>query len=334
MSIEHHSISVHFARTLAESVTRQGVDVQPLLHQAGLSAELLENCDLRITSDQLSRLMQAVWRTTDDEFMGMGSHPSRHGVFSLVAKQAVQCHTLRSIYYRCAYTYSLVANAVDLKFTVQDNEARFIVHLADSSRDPQGMLREMLLLVWHRFPSWLIGQKIRLNSVRFDFPEPAHKAEHRLMFPCQTHYNQENSCLVFDRDQLDEKIAQTPQALRAYLKRAPLDWFKRQAFYPVFTRRVMDFLESAANLAEIGMDETATHFHLTSRTLRRKLAAEGSSFQRLKDGIRQDAAIHLLSQPELPISEIAKELGFSEPTAFTRAFKQWTGVLPSVYRRM
>jgi AraC-like DNA-binding protein len=72
---------------------------------------------------------------------------------------------------------------------------------------------------------------------------------------------------------------------------------------------------------------------MTSRTLRRKLTDEGTHFQDIKDGLRRDTAIHLLSQPSLPVSGIARELGFSEPSAFTRAFRHWTGVSPSSYRK-
>ncbi|MNZ95940.1 HTH-type transcriptional regulator VirS [compost metagenome] len=81
------------------------------------------------------------------------------------------------------------------------------------------------------------------------------------------------------------------------------------------------------------MEEIAEEMHMTSRTLRRKLSDEGTSFQELKDGVRCDAAIHYLSQPAIPISQISRQLGFSEPAAFTRAFKQWTGISPGLYRR-
>ncbi|MFC0710415.1 helix-turn-helix domain-containing protein [Azorhizophilus paspali] len=76
----------------------------------------------------------------------------------------------------------------------------------------------------------------------------------------------------------------------------------------------------------------AAKARLTERTLRRRLSAEGSRFQSIKDGMRRDMAIHYLTQPSMPISQVARQLGFSEPSAFTRAFKQWTGELPKIYR--
>jgi AraC-like DNA-binding protein len=129
-------------------------------------------------------------------------------------------------------------------------------------------------------------------------------------------------------------LVQTSENLGHHLKRAPVDWFTRPAYYPVYTRRVLDHLERSEDLAEATTQSAALELHLTERTLRRKLAAEGSQFQRLKDGVRRDMAIHYLSQTSMPISLISQALGFSEPSAFTRAFRQWTGELPKTYRNV
>jgi len=333
MSREHHSISIHFIRTLVASAKRNGIDEQKLLRFAGLNESLLANPGLRVTADQLSRTMQEFWREADDEFMCMGSQPSRHGVFTLMAKQAVRCKNLHAVYHHLGHFYNLVAEALTLDFSIVEDEVRFSFCLKEPDIDQDKTLREFLLLLWHRFPSWLVGQLIPLKYVTLDYSEPEHSAEHKLMYPCSVRYNQPSNMLVFDAKLLDEPVVQTPVTLSAYLRRAPLDWFKRQAYYPVFTRKVMDYLENEQELATTHMDEIAKELHLTSRTLRRKLDMEGTSFQELKDDVRRDAAIHYLSQPSIPISEISRKLGFSEPAAFTRAFKQWTGVPPGIYRR-
>lgn len=333
LSLEHHSISGHFACALVAAAMRQGLDHQPLLSFAGLNEDLLSNPKLRITPMQFSRLMQQLWRAADDEFMCMGSRPARHGVFSLMAKQAVRSRDLRSAYYHLSYFYNLVTEALSMDFFVSDNQAVLSFTLTDSDKDPDYALRDFLLLLWHRFPSWLIGRRIPLDYVTVDFPAPAHKAEHRLMFPCEVKYNQPTNALVFAADLLDEPIIQTPTSLRPYLRNAPLDWFKRQFYFPVFTRRVADYLERSQELAEANMEEAAQELHLTSRTLRRKLEDEGTTFQELKDHLRRDRAIHYLSQPSISIAQISRLLGFSQPSAFTRAFKQWAGVSPSLYRQ-
>jgi len=71
---------------------------------------------------------------------------------------------------------------------------------------------------------------------------------------------------------------------------------------------------------------------MSPQTLRRHLQQEGESFQAIKDHWRRDLAINLLAESSLPIAEIARRTGFSEPSALHRAFKKWTGLAPGAYR--
>ena len=79
-------------------------------------------------------------------------------------------------------------------------------------------------------------------------------------------------------------------------------------------------------------EQVAKLLHMTSKTLRQKLKNEGISYQKIKDVIRRDMAIHYLTQQSIAIADIAAKVGFSEPGAFIRAFKGWTGVTPGAYR--
>ncbi|MBB3104911.1 AraC family transcriptional regulator [Azomonas macrocytogenes] len=332
MSIERYSISVHFAQVVIKAARKKGLDEENLLKEAGISRKLLDSSHLRITSDQFSRLMLAIWRMGDDEFMGLAPYRSRHGVFALMARQAVECRTLGSVYHHLSRFYNLVNDSLRLELRIEGGDALFSMTLADPGHDPDYLFREFFMLLWHRFPSWLIGHRIPLKYITFEYPEPKHLAEYRLMFPCPARFNENSNCFVFGIEALDAPVVQTPATLRTHLKRAPLDWFIRQAYNSAYTRSVLNYLEKATDLASTNIGEIANELHLTERTLRRKLSLEGTSFQIIKDGIRRDMAIHYLNQPSISIIQISRQLGFSEPSAFTRAFRQWTGESPKTYR--
>jgi AraC-like DNA-binding protein len=332
VSLVHHSISIHFVTTLIKAAKNKGLNCELLLKKADLNSDMLQNSQLRITPDQFSRFMRELWHQGNDDFLGLASQPTKHGVFTLMAKQAANCPNLKAVYRQISHFYNLITDAVSLEFKVEDNLAYFTMTLADESLDPDYSLREFLMLVWHRFPSWLIGQHIPLKSIKLAYPEPKHLNEYRLMYPCPASFNQESTTIVFDAKYLKMPVIQTAKALRGYLKRAPFDWFTRQAYFQVFTQRVVNYLEHNYEISSTNMDTIAQQLHVTTRTLRRKLNDEGTSFQALKDNVRRDTAIHLLSQPNIPISDISRQLGFSEPAVFTRAFKLWTGVSPKIYR--
>ena len=79
-------------------------------------------------------------------------------------------------------------------------------------------------------------------------------------------------------------------------------------------------------------DEVATRLSISQQTLRRRLAADGTSLRGVRDQVLRDAAITALVDGDESIGELSIRLGFSEPSAFTRAFRRWTGNPPSAYR--
>ncbi|MEM5529955.1 AraC family transcriptional regulator [Gammaproteobacteria bacterium AS21] len=333
MSAKQHSINIHFANALLKAAKKNDLDQQPLLAAANLSNELLHNPQVRITPLQLSQLMHAIWCAADDEYLCLGSQPSKHGVFSMMAKQVLGSANLRQVYRRGIHFYNLVAAATAFRFQETSQYARFCITLTQPEKDEEHALIEFLLLLWHRFPSWLIGQRIPLTRVGFSHHKPAHYDEYRLMFACDIHYQQSENYLEFDKTCLTAAIVQTQQSLSAYLRRCPLDWFQRQSYFDIYTRKVIDALEQSGDIKSANMQQVATSLHMTTRTLRRKLLEEGTNFQQLKDNIRRDIAIQYLSRPDMSIATIGQILGFCEAGAFTRAFKKWTKMAPSTYRK-
>lgn len=83
---------------------------------------------------------------------------------------------------------------------------------------------------------------------------------------------------------------------------------------------------------ELGLERVARVLHVSTRTLKRKLADEGSTFSAIRDDVRRQRALLLLDDRRLTIGEIAARLGYTELPNFTRAFRKWTGVTPAAYR--
>lgn len=339
---ERSSVSMHYACTVTESARRNGLDADKLLQQAGIDPMLCrrELCyipdpdqRMRISSEQFAALLLGYWTTGDDEFMGMTATPCKHGTFALMARQAVTLNTLRDVYRHLSRFYRLFTDAFELRLKESANEARFIMTLRYPEKDPDHTLVDFFVLLWHRFPGWLIGRFMPLKALHFSIPMPAHTREHSLAFPGPIIYDQPETALVFDRSIMSEPVVQTSENLAVHLENAPLVWVSKPNIFPHYTRRVINYLKNCPNVSEANMEQAAIQLHVTSRTLRRKLTQEKTSFQSLKDKHRQDMAIRYLNQPDLTLAQISQILGFSDPAAFSRAFKQWMGVAPSHYRR-
>ena len=332
MSLHYsHSVSVHFANAVLDAARQLGLNLEPILQSARLNQPLLDNPQSRITSQQFSQLMRSVWEQSDDEFLGLTTQPSKYGVFRLFADGAIQEQNLHRVYKHLCRFYSLVNQSISLSLYISKGQVELRMRQVQPEIDRKLLFRDFFLLLWHRFPGWLIGKSIPLQHVKMRGTEPAHAAEYRFMFPCPITYGHDYDAFVFSEEELVNPVTQRAENLREHFKQAPLNWFTRQEFTPVYTRRVMDYLAEYRE-HEASMQDIADSVNVSERTLRRKLTEEGTSFQEIKDKLRKNMAIYYLSQPDIPISTITNKLGFSEPAAFTRAFKQWTGQTPTLYR--
>ena len=333
---DKHTVASYFARTHLDNALYAGGNEQDILAQAGLTRELLKQPRARILPRQLAALVRISWQLSGDELLGLTQQKVKLGVFALLAERLIRCKTLEEVLKQMADFYNLIGDQLRCDIQQQGSQVHFIVNanFKEHSHNPtpHSLLTELLLLVCHRFPSWLVGQVIPLTQVRVQHAKPAHVEEYRLMFPCPCVFSCDNTALVFDAAHLMLPVIQNPNELEQYLSEMPFQWFKKQSYLDTLSAQVMRMLEEAPKEKDTKIDSIAARLNMTSRTLRRKLTAEGSRFQQIKDNIRRDQAINLIEDSRLTLAQIASQLGFTEPATFTRAFKQWTGVPPSIYR--
>jgi AraC-like DNA-binding protein len=155
----------------------------------------------------------------------------------------------------------------------------------------------------------------------------------RHFFHCPVDYDQPANTLTFSARHLDAEIIRDEAQLHEFLKLAPYHIvIEPEASISSITHRIREILGTDFR-EEMPSFEALTGFlNMSARTLRRRLEKEGTSYQRIKDNARRDVAITLLSRERLTVSDVAEHLGFSDPSAFHRSFKKWTGQSPGSYR--
>ena len=99
-----------------------------------------------------------------------------------------------------------------------------------------------------------------------------------------------------------------------------------------FQVKILDYLMKNAYMGILSLEDVAANFNITARTLQRKLQDEGVTFQQLADSARKSLAIHFLESGKYQVKEISNMLGYNELSAFSRAFKRWTGKTPVTYQ--
>lgn len=162
-------------------------------------------------------------------------------------------------------------------------------------------------------------------------PAPVYADQFPQMTGYTVKFNQPRSCITIDSRLLDMPLPQANQFILARYEAECEQLLARRETLGSYSQKIQDnLLAQPAHMPKI--DDMAIRLGVNTRTLQRQLAEEGITYERLVEGIREDLAENMLLQTSLSIEEIAEHLGYSEVSAFSRAFKRWKGLAPTKFR--
>jgi AraC-like DNA-binding protein len=166
-------------------------------------------------------------------------------------------------------------------------------------------------------------------SLRRRKPNPGDAYEH--FFGCPVQFSAEENSFVLSARDADRALPSANRQLAAVFDRMLTEELAHLDRSDVVSRCRAAVLEQLSS-GEGTEEETAKQLHMSARTLQRKLADANTTYLQLVDDTRKDLALRYIEDPRRSVTDITFSLGFSQPSAFTRAFKRWTGRNPSEYR--
>jgi AraC-like DNA-binding protein len=306
--------------------------IRRYLNEAGIALELLAKPGGRVTEEQFSTLYQTLAIELDDEMPGIFSRPLRSGTLKFLCLSLLDARNLETALHRFDQFFHIVLD----DFRLESRRQGLVAQVALRANPEYGAIgplgQELTLKLAHGVCSWLIGQRIPLLQVEFACAQPPHALDHRYFFTGPVRFGSEATLMRFSAAYLDMPIRQSKRNLRAFLARSPGDWIFETFSEQLVSHNVRQYL--AAQLPDLPtVEQAAQSLHCSVRTLCRRLAAEDTTFQVLKDELRRDVAIQRLTDTQDTIAAIGGDLGFDDPSAFHRAFRHWTGSTPGTYRR-
>jgi AraC-like DNA-binding protein len=329
---EPGTIAICFVAAALESVRARRLDADALLRQVGLSPGLLHSPQARVSAKHYGALWRLVALTLDDEFFGQDSRRMKAGSFAMICHAVLNCKTLRQAIDRSLRFYALILDDICGRLNLSGAEANITLH-EHSAAPHRVFAHEVLLMLLHGVACWLVGRRIPIKRAQFSYAEPPHSAEYRLMYSTAISFQAPHTAIVFDAAYLALPIIQNERTVKEFLRNAPenilLKYKNGRSLGARIRRRLRQSLPG--DLPEF--ESLAEEMNMTPATLRRRLHEEGTFYQSIKDQLRRDLAIGYLSHSKRSAMDIGLELGFSERSAFHRAFKKWTGASPGEFRR-
>ena len=338
------TVSTAFVRSALRSLDA-GQQLE-LLAEAGIATERAAQAGARVPAAAFGRLWLLVARRLDDEFFGLDSRRMKVGSFAMI------CHALAG--------QSSVGDALRLAlrgFGLYFDDIAASLHVvgggqavirlsnriapawaaddAEALADARRFADETLLVMLHGLLCWLVGRRVAVTRLAWAHPQPAHAEEYRRMFTPLLHFDAAATELAFDARLLAAVVAVDATSLKAFLREAPQSVFLKQVAGSGTSERVRRLCRQVLQrgAAPPTLPDLARELGQSAATLRRRLAAEGASWQRLKDAERRTLAIEQLSAGSATVAEVAERLGFEDASTFYRAFRKWTGQAPGAWRR-
>lgn len=327
------SISNYFVRAVLHHAPAAGLDRTELLRQAGIPPELFDQHYARISAVRFAMLQAKAVQAMGDEFLGYGPRRLLPGTWANMCHAVIHCPTLGEALDRCCSFYRMFEDGLQPTLERHGEHLRITIEAGRPDFDYTLYAWEQMMYTLHRFASWLVRQHVPLVSIDMAAPVPAHIDDYRHVFLGQpVQFDRPRFALTLSSQVAALPLEQNEQSLHHFLHHPLLVLLVQQYKQQSWSQRVRQALSKNLHLSPT-IDDIAADLKLHQQTLRRRLASEGASYNEIKNQCRRDTALYYLGKPHLSIEHIALQTGFSETSAFTRAFKQWTGVPPRLYRR-
>jgi AraC-like DNA-binding protein len=326
------TISILQVKQVLSGARLKGHDIKRILARAGIPLDLLNSSLARVTEFQFFGLMKILMRVTRDEMWGLGAKPIPIGTFRRACRLLAGCATLDTALREGLSFYH--SHLIDFAPRLQIEGDVATIHLHQKYfHDAQSVFLEKTFLFFaYSFCCWLTMQRLPVLHVSYVDALLSPTGDAYRLYQAPVHLNQPRTAISFDRKWLKLPVMQDAAAMQEFLKKVPLNLFFGYAEKISTTDRIRQLLRGRLTEELPALGDIAVTMGVSQQTLIRRLHAEGTRYQQIKDDLRRDAAIDYLTDPRYSIKEIAFLTGFSEISTFHRAFKKWTGVAPGAYR--
>ncbi|QOL24586.1 AraC family transcriptional regulator [Thalassotalea sp. LPB0316] len=325
--------SIHYIAALVTSLERNGIDPWPYLSKFNIKKEELKSLTTRVPFSVLTRFTRYAWAVLQDENLGLSSKALPNGAFIYASRLAMSAESLGQGLTLMVGLYNYIDHGYKINLVPDGNDIILELVLKDPSLDDYHFLADFVLCGIHRFGCWLTGKEIPIKSVTFNFSPPPFHTEYALLYGCRQEFNQDKLSIRFSRSFLNLAIVKKYSDLDDYIATTPYNILTNPVDQDNFTTKVKRIIEAHDGPDFPRFEDVSQQLHMVPKTLRQKLKGEGNTYQQIKDVIRKDLALYCLQQPNYTIADIAEKTGFTETGAFIRAFKNWTGVTPGIYRK-
>ena len=327
------NIPAFLIRSLAAALGEMGLDATRPLVGLGVTMDDLADPTCRVSFRQGREVILRAMKMAKDKALGLET-----GIREKITSVGLVGYAM--------LTAGTVGEAVRLGLELQKDTGsmlEFDTRLSDEGvavtatsrfNDPE----IYIFLVEEAFASFmgiglaLAGEDFKPLRIELAYPAPRHAEEYSRVFGCEIRFGQMENAFLFDPAWHEQPL----KTADPFGHRQLLEFL---AFNRARSREAAEVIGSVERALRQRLNihspisKVARELGMSERTLRRRLAESGISFQGVLDGLKKNRALELLANPQMSVEQIAFAVGFTDPHNFRRAFRRWTGSTPGALRK-
>ncbi len=320
-------------RVLWRMLERRGIDPIPLFWETGLDPERLSSPRARYPREEARLAWLRASETVGDPGFGLtAAEVWQPTDFHALGFAFLASTTLRNALNRVVHYHAVVDNTVSYFLVERDDRATFSYQLEHGGFDDPASLEDARWAIVLDACRRVYGTELDPLEVGFVHSDPGSAmGKFYGFFRCPMRFGEPVPSMTFPAEVLDRPLSSANRELALAHDRVLGEFVAKLQRDDIVSRTksaISDWLPSG----DFSSEAVARALHMSPRSLQRKLAAQGTTFRKLLQAVREELAQSYLADGSLTLLEISYLLGFSEQSAFSRAFKRWTGSTPQDFR--
>ena len=324
-------IHLGVAKEVAPALREFGIDPDPVIREAGLDPRLFDDGANIILHAALGRLLTlSVAHTNCPHFGLLVGQRATILSLGLVGRLMQHSETLGDAMRALVSSLSIQNRGAVPSLTISGDMALFTFSVYQPEAESADQISDGSLAVAVNAIRSLCGADWNPTEVFLPRAAPADQTPYRRHFRVPIRFNQESATLVFPAGDLERRVAGANPILRDMLDEKIQQLKGAQGCE--FSDDIRRLLRTRLTSHHCSAEDIAELLAMHRRTLSRRLKGSGIGYRGITNEIRFEIARQLLQDTQVPLGQIAAALGYSEASAFTRAFRRWSGQTPTTWR--
>jgi AraC-like DNA-binding protein len=325
-------ISAVAASGVTAMISRAGADCERVLALAGLRTNDVDDASARFGLSLYCEMFEQAARQT-----GMDSFGLRYGRDYQIKNMgplghlALRAPTLGAALANMCRYFPAVQEHSTLRLREDGGLLRLDYQIRDGRIGARRQDAELSIAIFLNLFRTCLGAGWAPEQVHFEHARAADLAEHREILRAPVYFSQGTNAILFRKAEAATRMPDADAGQMAALQ-AEVARQAATARPDDFIGRLAQEIRAGFATGDASIEAVAARLGHSRASLYRLLAARGLVFSDLSQSIRQEMALRYVAQPHMPLTEIAPLLGYSELSAFSRAFARWTGMAPARYR--